>query len=55
MKAKLILANFALSIIGVSISIIALPWFFIACTMLIRADKAGTMDKINKQLKIDDL
>lgn len=55
MKSKLILANFALSLLGVFISIVALPWFFIACTMLIRADKAGTMDKINKQFKIDDL
>lgn len=55
MKAKLILVNFALSLLGVFITIVALPWFFIACTMLIRAHNAGTMDKINKQLKIDDL
>jgi len=55
MKAKLILANFVLSIIGLSAGLIALPWFLIACALLIRADRAGTMNKINKYFKIDEL
>lgn len=55
MKAKLILANFVLSIVGLSAGLIALPWFFISCAIIIRADKAGTMKEINKLLKIDEL
>ncbi len=55
MKANLILTNFVLSIIGLSAGIIALPWFFIACALLIRADKNGTMDKVKKQLGFDNL
>ena len=55
MKAKLILANFVLSMVGLSAGIVALPWVFIACTMLIRADKPGTMKENNNLLKIDKL
>jgi len=55
MKAKLILANFVLSFVALSAGLIALPWFFISCTILIRADKKGTMDKLMKRFKIDEL
>lgn len=63
-KAILILLNFALSLVGLCVdpahgpiwaSIAGPVWFAGSCVLLIRADKAGTMDKINKQFKIDDL
>lgn len=55
MKAKAILINFAISFIGLGLGVIGLAWFLTSCAILIRADRAGTMDKVNKQLKIDDL
>lgn len=55
MKAYLIITNFALSIFGLSAGLIGLPWFFISCTILIRADKKGTMDNLKNKLGFDEL
>lgn len=55
MKAIIILANFILSFIALSAGLIALPWFFISCTILIRADKKGTMDNIKKRIGFEEL
>lgn len=55
MKPTIILANFILSIVGLSAGLIALPWFFFACTILIRADKSGEMDNLKTKLGLNDL
>ena len=55
MKAIAILINFAISFIGLSLGIIGLTWFVISCAILIRADRKGTMNKLNERLKINDL
>ncbi|HBG41157.1 MAG TPA: hypothetical protein DDW85_07055 [Porphyromonadaceae bacterium] len=64
MKAKLILINFALSFIGLSIDtensplwagFLAIAWFLISGTILIRADRHGTMDNLKRKFKINDL
>ncbi len=55
MKAIIILANFALSFIGLCLGFVGLIWFLASCAILIRADKAGAMDKVNNFLKINDL
>lgn len=55
MKAIIIFANFVLSIIGLSAGLVALPWFFIACLLLIRADKKGTMDRLKQRMGFDEL
>lgn len=63
-KAILILLNFALSLVGLCVdpahgpiwaSIAGYLWFAGSCTLLIRADKKGTMDNLKKQLGFDEL
>ena len=55
MKPTVILTNFILSIVALSAGLIALPWFFIACAILIRADKLGKMDSLKNKLGFNDL
>lgn len=64
MKSILILINFVLSFLGLCIDtstgsilppIIGLVWFCLSCYILIRADKAGTMDKLKEKLNYDNL
>ena len=55
MKAIIILINFALSICGLMLGFVGLIWFCISCAILVRADRRGTMEKINKKLGIHDL
>ena len=64
MKAKLILVNWVFSFIGLMaaneynplwIALVGFGWFCVASLILIRADRKGVMDKLSKQLKIDEL
>lgn len=55
MKAIVILVNFALSIIGLMLGLLGIVWFCASCVILIRADRTGTMNNLNKKLKINDL
>ena len=55
MKAIAILINFAISFIGLSLGVIGIAWFLISCAILIRADKKGLMDDLNKKTGIDKL
>ncbi|HBX44447.1 MAG TPA: hypothetical protein DEG28_00940 [Porphyromonadaceae bacterium] len=64
MKAKIILVNFMLSFIGLSIDtenspfwagLVAIAWFLISGAILIRADRRGAMDNLKRKFKINDL
>ncbi|MDR1370914.1 MAG: hypothetical protein LBJ72_12455 [Dysgonamonadaceae bacterium] len=64
MKAKLILINWLLSFMSLSVDmersplwavILIVTWFVCLCLLLKDADKKGWMNKILKQLKIDEL
>lgn len=55
MKAIIIYINFVLSFVSLSIGIVGAIWFLVACVILIRANRNGTMDKLNDKLGLDDL
>lgn len=64
MKAKLILINWVLSFMGLSIDtevssfiavMIVLGWFLASSFLLICAQKRGVFNQIEKQFKIDEL
>lgn len=64
MKSYLILINWMLSFIGLSIntehsplwaSIAGIAWFVISSMILSKADKNGTMDQVKKKFKIEEL
>lgn len=64
MKAKLILANFIASWIGLSVDpeysplwacAIGTAWFFASCTLFLRASRRGDFKDMEKQYKINDL
>jgi len=55
MKAIIILINFAISFIGLCLGFIGIAWFLTSCAILIRADRRGAMDDLNKKLGLDKL
>ncbi len=64
MKSKIILINWMLSFAALSIDtekssfvavMIVFAWFAISSIILIRAQRRGTLRKIEKQFKIDEL
>lgn len=64
MKAYIIIINWTLSIFGLGIestdgtvwgTLIGFAWFALSTMILIRADKKGTMNKLDKLFKIDEL
>lgn len=63
MKAYLILINWTLSFMGLTINteqsplwavLIGIAWFIASSILLIRADRKGTMDKLNKHFNMEE-
>lgn len=64
MKAKIILINWCLSFVGLSIDtersplwavLVMVAWFFLSSFLLKYADKKGWMNEIVKRYKLDEL
>lgn len=64
MRAYIIVANWVLSFFGLGVegtngsiwpTLVGFTWFILSTLILIRADKKGSLRKIEKRFKIDEL
>lgn len=64
MKANIILINWSMSLFGLGMesadggmlwALVGFTWFGLSTLILIRAGKKGTLKKIEKRFKIDEL